>query len=158
MVDCNPTFRPGTRFSGPAVISDPQVYVLHLVLHRLSSLAAGSLSSLLPLPSCPAFINDVPFLCSLQGVQLLSHDNAQSLQLQCPPAHAQEPAASCVPRVWRELSLCQLRVSPEGSVPPFLPEDRLQVGGRFFFFFHLHSSSQPNPRRTWVTVSGIYFF
>lgn len=57
----------------------------------------------------------------------LPHDAPQPLQLQRPPAHAQEPAPPRLPRVWGQLPASQLPDPPPGSLPAFLSPCGIQV-------------------------------
>lgn len=61
------------------------------------------------------------------GVPDLPHDAPQPLQLQRPPAHAQEPAPPRLPRVRGQLPASQLPGPPPGSLPAFLSPCGIQV-------------------------------
>lgn len=76
--------------------------------------------------SAPASPGGNPFPT---GVPNLSHDAPQPLQLQRPPAHAQEPAPPRLPRVRGQLPASQLPDPPPGGLPALLSSCGIQVPG-----------------------------
>lgn len=94
---------------------------------------------------------DPPDALLCPGVHHVSHDHVQSLQLQRPPAHPQEPPAPRLPRVRGELPAGQLRSAPEGRLPALLPQSGLQVGPRpreqprACSGFHVEDGERPLP-------------